>query len=328
MPPGEQAVALAAQRAALPPQVQIEDVPCPMGCPGPDTEIARSWDRLHGVSGTFTVVRCDACGLMRTTPRPTLETIGIYYPQAYSPHLATTAAPRAGLLKRLAIALRLDGTKSLVPPVPAGAALEIGCASGRFMQKLRARGWKVSGIEPSREAAARAAAAGFSVHAGPLETAPAPAEPFDLIVASHTIEHLHDPLGCLRRMRAWSKDGAYLTCEIPDAGGLLFRRFGGAWYDLDLPRHLFHFTRSTLAAMLAKAGWKLVHAHCHRTLNGLAGTLGYSLRDRSEGKSALGNALMRFPDSGSRLKLLSGPLSGLLKAVGQTGRMVVWARAV
>ena len=196
------------------------------------------------------------------------------------------------------------------------------------MQKIRARGWKVRGIEPSPEAAARASAAGFDVHAGPLETAVAPAEPFDLVVASHSLEHLHDPLDCLRRLRAWSKPGAYLTCEVPNAGGLLFRRFGGAWYDLDLPRHLFHFTRSSLGAMLAKAGWKLTRVRSHRTLNGLVGTLGYSLRDRNHGKSGLGDALVHFPDSGSRLKVLSVPFSFLLNALGQTGRMTVWARAV
>jgi len=207
-------------------------------------------------------------------------------------------------------------------------ALEVGCASGRFMQKLRRRGWTVQGIEPSAGAADRARRSGFSVHAGPLETAPPPPQPLDLVVASHAFEHLHQPLDCFRRLRRWSRLGAYLTCAVPDAGSMLFRRFRGAWYDLDLPRHLFHFTRSALGAMLAAAGWKVVRVRPQRTLNSLAGSLGNAVMDRSGDRSVLGDALLRFPESRSPLKPLTFPLSLLLAALGETGRMVLWARAV
>lgn len=225
------------------------------------------------------------------------------------------------------MSLRWDGTRDLLPRIPPGLALEVGCASGRFMQKLRRHGWSVQGVEPSSEAAVRAERAGFSVHAGTLETAPPPPAPLDLVVASHSFEHLHEPLECFRRLRAWSKPGAYLTCAVPDAGSLLFRWFRGAWYDLDLPRHLFHFTPSTLESMLMTAGWKVVKTRPQSTLNGLVGSLGNAMLDRSP-DSFLGNSLLRFPDSRSPLKPLTAPLLWALTALGQTGRTVVWARAV
>ena len=118
-----------------------------------------------------------------------------------------------------------------------------------------------------------------------------------------------------------------MACAVPDAGGLLFRRFRGAWYNLDVPRHLFHFTPATLTAMLAKAGWKVERVRPEMTLNGLAGTLGYFLRDRSGGTSTMGEALLRVPEVRSPLKMLTWPLELLLTAFRQTGRMVVWARA-
>jgi hypothetical protein len=168
------------------------------------------------------------------------------------------------------------------------------------------------------------------VHVGPLETAPDPVAPFDLIVASHSFEHLHDPMAAFRRLRTWSKVGAYLTCAVPDAGGLLFRYFRGAWYDLDLPRHLFHFTAATLGAMLARTGWKVERVRSERTLNSMVGSFGQLLQDRRGGgrRSPLGDALVRYCGSGSPLKALGAPWSFLLQALRQTGRMVIWARAV
>ncbi len=310
----------------VPDGVKLEEIPCPMGCGAPSTEMARGGDRLHGIPGRFAVARCEGCGLMRTVPRPTPETIGAYYPDVYAPHVA--APPGApGLLERVRAALGLDGARYLLPPVPPGLALEVGCASGRFMNKLRRRGWTVHGIEPSPHAAANARALGFSVYTGPLETAPTPTERYDLIVASHAFEHLHDPLDGFQRLRAWSRPGAALACAVPDAGGLLFRLFRGAWYDLDLPRHLFHFTPATLTAVLARAGWKVERVRAEKTLGSLVGSLGYFLRDRRRGDSALGEALLRFPGSGSPWKKLTWPLEFLLGAFRQTGRMVVWARA-
>jgi SAM-dependent methyltransferase len=313
---------------AVPDEVTLEEVACPMGCGAPSPVVARGWDRLHRISGRFTVVRCGSCGLMRTAPRPTQETIGVYYPGAYAPHVAGPPDRAAGALERLRMALRFDGTRKLLPPIPPGLALEVGCAAGRFMRKMRRRGWTVHGIEPSPQAAAEATAHGFQVHAGPLETAPTPATPYDLVVASHSFEHLHAPLDGFQRLRAWSRPGASLVAAVPDASGLLFGRFRGAWYDLDLPRHLFHYTPATLTAILAKAGWKVERVRPEATLNGLAGSLGYFLRDRNHGNSAIGDALLRFPAKGFPLKALTWPLELLLTAFRQTGRMVAWARAI
>ncbi len=307
----------------------LESVGCPMGCNAADEAVATGRDRLHGLPGTFRVVRCGRCGLIRTSPRPTIQTIGAYYPEAYGPYAARANEGKEthGFFARLAVALRLDGTRQLVPRMRPGAALEIGCSTGDFMRKLRRRGWHVEGIEPSAQAAGRARAAGFNVHTGPLETAPEPDRPFDLITASHALEHLHDPLEAMRRLRAWAKPGAWLTCAVPNAGSWLFSQFRDAWYDIDLPRHLFHFTPETLSAMLGRAGWRVVRVRTQPTLNGLMGSLGYRLEDRSAGRSGIAEALLRFPESPSVLKKFTLPLWFFLLASGQTGRMVVWARA-
>jgi SAM-dependent methyltransferase len=266
---------------------------------------------------------------MRTSPRPTPQAISSHYPEKYAPYAADLSeeAPAPSTMRRLRTKLRWDGTRDLLPRMPAGEALEIGCASGSFMRKLRDRGWVVQGIEPSETAAALARDAGFAVHTGPVETAPEFGPRFDLIAASHALEHLHQPLQTLRRLRRWARPDARLTLAVPNAASALFRLFRGAWYDLDVPRHLFHFTPATLKALLHAAGWEVESVRAQGTVNGLVGSVGLWLRDRGSASSRLGDVFLRFPDSRSSFKLLTLPLSFALTLLGQTGRMVVWARA-
>jgi len=294
-----------------------------MGCGGRDVSLFSGTDSLHGLPGTFTVVQCSACGLRRTNPRPAPESMSVYYPQQYAPYAPKPL--RSGMMGAALRRLRLDGTRVLVPPGAPGRALEIGCASGGFLKRVEARGWRVSGIEPSATAAETARKLGLSVHIGPLETAPKPDEPLDLVMASHTFEHLHEPVAAFAKLRAWSKDSSWLTCAVPDSSTALFSRWKASWYDLDLPRHLFHFTPDTLAATLARGGWRVVRVKRQATLNGIMGTAGNAMKAR--GWPRLGRALSAFPNAPAVLREILWPLAMVAGLAGQSGRMVVWARA-
>src|SRR5579871_2523561 len=69
--------------------IAMETVDCPLGCPPDDEILFTGRERLHNLPGRFTVVRCRTCGLMRTNPRPTPESIGLYYPSDYGPYSST-----------------------------------------------------------------------------------------------------------------------------------------------------------------------------------------------------------------------------------------------
>src|SRR3546814_7727601 len=91
-------------------------------------------------------------------------------------------------------------------------------------------GWDVEGIEPSAHAARQAAEAGYKVRNVPLETAADPQLPVDLIVGWMVLEHLHQPLAVLRKLRRWIQPDGWLVLSVPDAGSLEFRVFGDRWY--------------------------------------------------------------------------------------------------
>lgn len=312
----------------------LESRPCPLGCDGGDDPVLVGNDRLHGGPGEFTVVRCRGCGLMRTDPRPTPESIGEYYPDDYGPYLGTQVkVGKARPVSRLRRLFRRMKSRifrfntEVLPPVAPGRLLEVGCASGGYLHRMAQQGWEVHGIEFSPLAARRASALGYEVHAGSLETAPSPAEPFDLIVGWMVLEHLHDPVGGLSRLREWAKPGARLVLSVPNAGSFDFRLFGSRWYSLHLPNHLYHFTPCSIGKLLDAAGWRVERILHQRVLSDLVASAGYLLYDK--GFRAAGRKLIDFPErSGGTWLYVLYPLAWLLSLIGQTGRMTVWARVM
>ena len=309
----------------------LEHAPCPHGCNDDDEVILTAGDRLSGLPGRFNVVRCGHCGLMRTNPRPTASTIGSYYPADYGPYLSSiVSGARApwreamATLTRRVFRFRATELPSGMPP---GRALEVGCASGSFMQSLSRKGWQVDGIEFSPQAADRARRLGFQVHAGSIDEAPEPDQAYDLVVAWMVLEHLHDPVGSLRKLLRWTRPGGWLALSVPNAGSAEFRLFGDAWYALQLPTHLTHFTPESLLQTLADGGWrpeKIIH---QRVLSNLICSIGYKLDDH-ETAPAVAAGLVRMGERSRLMQYLLYPAATLAAALGQTGRMCAWARRV
>jgi 2-polyprenyl-3-methyl-5-hydroxy-6-metoxy-1,4-benzoquinol methylase len=311
--------------------VLLEQNPCPLSCPPSDIELLKGSDRLHDLPGLFTVVRCACCGLARTSPRPTPATIGAYYPADYGPYKGTVVpqegnSDQRGFKSRLlAFGRRLFDTKATsLPDMPPGSMLEIGCASGSFLHAMAGRGWLVDGIEFSPEAAATARALGYHVSTGSVESVERAEGLYDLVVGWMVLEHLHDPVGALRKIASWSKPNAKLAISVPDAGAAEFRLFGARWYALQLPTHLYHYDATSINKILDAGGWRVTRIQRHRTLANVIASLGYWLHDK--GFVAIGGKFIRFPETGGRLgALLLFPLAYLAALAGQTGRMTVWA---
>jgi 2-polyprenyl-3-methyl-5-hydroxy-6-metoxy-1,4-benzoquinol methylase len=314
------------------PVIDLEEAPCPLNCNSLDTKVLEGRDRLHDLPGNFTVVRCQACGLARTSPRPTPFTIGYYYPPDYGPYKGTIVSPEvttgSGEIKARIISFgkRLFDTKAAaLPSMPRGKMLEIGCASGSFLHAMAIKGWSVEGIEFSSDAAATARALGYDVSAGSVETVEKPESSYDLVVGWMVLEHLHDPVGALRKIHLWSKPNAKLAISVPDSGAMEFRLFGPRWYALQLPTHLYHYDKHSIRKILDAGGWQVTRIQHHRTLSNLIASAGYWLQDN--GLSVIGKKFVDFPETGGRLgALLLFPIAYVLALFGQTGRMTVWAK--
>jgi SAM-dependent methyltransferase len=235
---------------------------CP-GCGEPlDGEVLlRGGDRLMGGPGEFAVRACGACGMASTQPRLRPEQFAEYYPQIYYPD---HAGPLGGLVERarLEAIVRLGPYRPLHRSLRAvsrpGRLLDVGCGSGELALTFARHGWRVAGVEPSREAGARAAAGGVELHCGTLDDAPWEGPTFDAIVFNHSLEHVPDPLASLQQAAGLLREGGTLAVAVPNFGCWQRRLFGARWFQLDLPRHLQHLDAATLGALMRRAGLRPV----------------------------------------------------------------------
>lgn len=308
----------------FPENVRLEDRACPNGCVCDDALVLETEDRLNGIPGRFSVVRCNGCHLLRTNPRPTAATIHAYYPTTYGPYHTgdeSTALPTSWLRRGLRTFLEFDA--KALPPIRPGRLLEVGCASGSFLDAQRLAGWTVEGIEFNESAVERARARDLYVQNATVETARAPESRVDVVAAWMVLEHLHEPIHALRRIREWVKSDGWLVASVPDTSSFFFSAFRTRSYDLQVPTHLYHFTPRTLGTLMSRAGWRIVRVRWQRNPNTLLMSVEYLASDNGWGRTL---AFTRWLRTAPRAGKLRACLALLLGVARQSGRMEIWAR--
>jgi 2-polyprenyl-3-methyl-5-hydroxy-6-metoxy-1,4-benzoquinol methylase len=140
-------------------------------------------------------------------------------------------------------------------PIVGGDVLEVGFGSGSTLLRLKAFGWKVSGVEFDPIAVRIASGQGLDVKLGSLQEGKYAGESFDAVVSSHVLEHLSDPQAHLAECRRIMRPGGRLVVVTPNSVSLGHRLFGENWRGLEPPRHLQIFGPLSLAEIARAAGF-------------------------------------------------------------------------
>ncbi|HEV2169768.1 MAG TPA: methyltransferase domain-containing protein, partial [Candidatus Binatus sp.] len=114
------------------------------------------------------------------------------------------------------------------------------------------------GVDFDAKAVANARSKGLNVHLGSVEDLKLPDASFDLILMSHLIEHVYDPVGLLRECRRLLRPCGRLIVATPNSESLGHAKFGANWLLLHPPRHLYLFNPDNLAAMTRAAGFSTI----------------------------------------------------------------------
>ncbi len=80
----------------------------------------------------------------------------------------------------------------------------------------------------------------------------------------HSLEHVYNPVNVTREVRRILKPGGIFIVGVPNIDSFVSRVTGAYWGDLDIPRHLFHFTPLTIRNLFDKVGFfidKIDHEH-------------------------------------------------------------------
>ena len=141
-----------------------------------------------------------------------------------------------------------------------GSLLEVGFGSGTFLAYMQARGWRVQGCDLSQSVCRRAAGRwAVPTHWGEVSSLPKDAR-YDLVVMSHILEHVQDPLGMLGEIRQRMNPGGYLYVTVPNIDCWEARLPGWIGYQ---PYHVTYFSRETLTAASIRAGFHIESIWTH-----------------------------------------------------------------
>ena len=322
---------------------QLEEVPCDY-CGSRDADVLlRGRDRAHGMPGEFNVVACRRCGLARTSPRPAVESLAAAYPEEYPEHQVDGREARApqGLLRwalvnrrgyplgrRSPAAVRwlmaplaaaaLSGRRTFgyLPYTGEGRLLDFGCGVGGYVATMAAAGWKSEGIDMSAEAVRRGREAGLTLHLGTLPGADLAPQLYEVVTMWQALEHVPSPKATLEAVRRLLRPGGRLLVVCPRLDSLDARWFGAAWFALELPRHLTHFTAATLRRHVEAAGFAVETLRSVRRPAILR-------RSFAQVADETGRAIHRRL---ARSRVVPGLVSWISLLAGRTGQMMCVAR--
>lgn len=210
----------------------------------------------------FTIQKCLECEFKFTNPRPDKQSIAEYY---ISEEYISHSTQKESLFNRLYnflrdknIAYKLD----LISAFKKGnlTIYDYGCGVGAFLNSAKKNGHKVIGFEPSLQARELAVQSGIELES--LEQIISKkTKCFDVITLWHVLEHVHDLDETIEKLKLVLKDDGVLVVAVPMADAWDATNYKSEWAALDVPRHLFHFTQSSIEKLFSKFGMKIASIH-------------------------------------------------------------------
>lgn len=215
-------------------------------------------DRLFGIEGDFPLVRCQDCGLVFVSPRPSFEEMARFYPQDDYDLYNKAAGLKDRSMDELGRLLgprkrKIDKYQST------GRLLDIGFGDGSFLYFMNQCGWEVAGVDFNEKMVELVKdELGIDAQVGELEDAGYGEEAFDVVTLWGVLEHVQSPRRTIGEIGRITPDGALLVIYTQNAAAPEARWLGRDWFIYEVPRHLYSFTPESLAKLLAPAGFSVV----------------------------------------------------------------------
>ncbi len=241
-----------------------ETINCPVCRSDQQSLYLQTYDRFDSErEATYNIVKCNNCGFIFLNPRPQLETLDQFYNvKGYDPFLSTDE--KSSLRDKFYMALRnwnLNVKYNQIKQYKkeSGKILDIGCATGEFLEKFQRYYWKCTGVEVADTARQVAKTRNIKVFSSVHEVPDH--EKFDLITLWHVLEHVHDLEETVKKIKTLLKPDGLLVIAVPNIESYDASQYNKDWVALDTPRHLYHFTEQSMARLFANNGMTIQHKH-------------------------------------------------------------------
>lgn len=204
------------------------------------------------VSGeSFQLIYDQKLDLLITTPQPDLEKLPNYYKsEEYISHTDS----EKGMLSFLYQKVKQRALKKKVALITKsnngiGSVLDIGAGTGEFLKVASEYGWKVQGAEPNEKARFISKEKGIDLIEDFTEFSN---RQFDVVTLWHVLEHMPNLEKTISQIETLVKPGGTLLIAVPNYKSFDARYYNKHWAAYDVPRHLWHFSKSSMQKLFSK----------------------------------------------------------------------------
>jgi len=210
------------------------------------------------------VVDCALCGFRHVMPLPDPSALERAYREAYYSEEKPNFLAHSGEDQDWAEMFQRDRLEIFERLIPREKRrlLDIGCGPGFFLKTAKERGWRVLGIEPSRQAAAHARSLGVNVVEGFFNAESAPnLGAFDVVHLNNVLEHVPNPQEVVRLARDLVPQGGLICLNVPNdytpfqASAVAALKLPEWW--VAPPHHLNYFDFDSLSRLVTRAGFEV-----------------------------------------------------------------------
>lgn len=224
-------------------------------CSGDQHELVSEKLRYESPAKAY---KCSNCGLVFLHPTMTPEAERAFYEQEYgeiySSEKGTTPADLFAARQGDAQAY-FDLVKDDIGPD--NNCLEIGAASGYFLDRIKPHVRSVTGLETHNLLCRHCEEIGIKMVSSLSECADGE---FDRVFMFFVLEHLGDPVAYLDELKRVLADGGRIFIEVPNVEDILVSVYDiPAFHDYYYtPAHQFYYSEPTLRRVIEKAGFSKV----------------------------------------------------------------------
>jgi SAM-dependent methyltransferase len=213
--------------------------------------------RDHTVSNEiFQLKRCEACNLLITTPKP--QEISKYYQSddyiSHSEESTNAFAKIYSIVRRITTKWKVGIVKKQLN-VKNADILDIGCGTGTFLKVCKDHGLTITGVEPSLKARAIATKV---TQANILSDVREVHGKFHAITLWHVLEHIPDLDKQLSTLKDLLHPEGIILIAVPNHESQDARKYKSLWAAYDVPRHLWHFSRTSIGKLFEHSQLTLI----------------------------------------------------------------------
>jgi SAM-dependent methyltransferase len=201
--------------------------------------------------------KCDPCGLIFISPRPSLDEMLNYY--SAGDGAANYAGQHAGLAQAKQIQAR-HTLRLIRQHHGQGALLELGAGAGYFLSEAKKHRFEVFAIEPGQFDADSIREQQIPCETDPLHDGSFAGRRFNVVYHCDLLSHLHDPIAEFKQIHDKLDEGGLLVFETGNIAEI-DERYYPLFSSFQYPEHLFFFGERSIRALLSRTGFECVAIH-------------------------------------------------------------------